>query len=189
MLRPTLVVFLLVVLSSGVARAQEPQPAPPPEAPPPPPAEPPAVATPPPAEQPPPPAYPPPAYYPPPGAYLPPGAYPPGDYPLGYYPEPPEELPYEEVRPIPPGYHEETQIRKGLVIAGASVFGGIYILTAIFTSVIISAEGEGEGYEALYAPLVGPWIAFGTIQDEINANGALILAASGVAQAGGVAMF
>ena len=98
-------------------------------------------------------------------------------------------MPYEEGRPIPPGYHEETQIRKGLVIAGAAVFGGIYILTAIFTSVIISAEGEGEGYEALYAPLVGPWIAFGTIKDEINANGALILAASGVAQAGGVAMF
>jgi hypothetical protein len=200
----SLVVCSSVLMSSAPLLAQAP-PAeqPPAEAPsdpdePLPPAEPPPpeVATEP--AEPPPPAYPPPAYpppaYPPPGAY-PPGYYPPpppGYYPPGYYPgypvEPPSELPYEEGAPIPPGYKPESRIRKGLVIAGACVFGGVYIFSVIWGSVFISAEGEGEGYEALYVPVVGPFIAMGTIEGVETSSGAL-LAVDGIAQVGGVAMF
>jgi len=143
-------------------------------------------------EQPPAPAQPPPAYGPPPGAYPPPGYYPPpppGYYPPGYYPEPPSEIDYEEGQPIPPGYRPEEKIRKGLVIAGACVFGGVYLVTVIMVSTTASdAVDRGEGPEWLYVPLAGPFIAIAAI-DGMNTGVGALLALDGVAQVGGLAMF
>ena len=139
-----------------------------------------------PPQQPPPPAYPPPGYGPPPGYYPPP---PPGYYPPGYYPEPPSEIDYEEGQPIPPGYRPEEKIRKGLVIAGACVFGGVYLVNVIMVATMApEAVERGEGPEWLYVPLVGPFIAIAAIED-MNAGIGALLAIDGLAQVGGLAMF
>src|SRR5690349_4987127 len=43
---------------------------------------------------------------------------------------------YEEGDPIPPGYHAESKVRKGLVIGGAVTFGVMYILSVLVGAAI-----------------------------------------------------
>jgi hypothetical protein len=162
-----LAVLAIVATLSQVASAQQttppdPQPAPtttttapaPPAAPPPAPPPPPQGAYP----------YPPPGYapypYPPP---YPPYGYPPPPY--GYAPpEPPPRpavIPYEEGDEIPPGYHLESRVRRGPVIAGTILFAttyGINLLAASFT------EDEDEELW-LYVPGVGTWPLVGNCSD------------------------
>jgi hypothetical protein len=66
----------------------------------------------------------------------------------------PEQLPYRDGEQAPPGYHLETGVRKGLVIAGASMFGAGY---GISIAVAASTEGD-ETAMPLYVPVVGPFI-------------------------------
>src|SRR5256885_12603007 len=105
--------FLLmgVVVPSGVL-AQTPPPLPPSQAPQAPPVYAPA---PPPAEA-------------PPGWSTTPGYPPAAAAPYGVAP-PPMELRYIEGRPVPPGYHPEVRLRKGLVISGSVLFGVSYFLS------------------------------------------------------------
>jgi hypothetical protein len=86
------------------------------------------------------PGYPPPAYYPP----APP-------------PIPPARISYVEGRPIPAGYHLDTQPRKGLVVTGAVLFGGMYVISA---SVAGSSKHDGDSY--LFVPVIGPFIDMST---------------------------
>src|SRR3954454_10582205 len=81
-----------------------------------------------------------------PATYAPPMAYSPPP------PAPPETLPYESDRPVPYGYHVASKARKGLVIAGASVFGGGYALAAMAGL----ANEPQRGW--LFVPLAGPII-------------------------------
>ncbi|MEJ7735671.1 MAG: hypothetical protein WKG00_41595 [Polyangiaceae bacterium] len=133
------------------------------------------------AQPPPPPGYP--AQYP--GGY--PGAYPGGFQP----PMGPKTMPYEDGDPVPPGYHVDTHVRKGLVIGGAVTFGSVYLLTALSAAVAQSAA-DGVGSDAdeatpLYIPVAGPFIAMGTLNAE--GGGIFALALVGVAQAAGLGMF
>src|SRR5262245_28427624 len=128
-MRSGIATWLAVFLLASAAQGQAPPPAPS-QAPPPAPSQAPSPQT-----QAPPPSAPsgPPLYqpYPP---YPPPyGAYP-YPYPYPYQqppPTPPRELPYKEGAAIPPGYHVDTRIRRGPIIAGASMAGSTYMINLL----------------------------------------------------------
>jgi hypothetical protein len=112
---------------------------------------------------PPPPGYAPPPGYPPQGypspyGYPPPPGYAPYPYPPppGYYapqaPPPPREMNYEEGQEIPAGYHVESRVRRGPIIAGSIMFGTTY-----FVDIIIASESSSKDADWLYLPVVGPW--------------------------------
>lgn len=93
----------------------------------------------------------------------------------------PRTLDWEPGEPVPEGYHLTTQIRTGLVVGGAVVFGVTWFLNALVASIGIQAA-------PLYIPIVGPFIAMGTFRS-LQAVDAFFLALDGLTQAGGVAMF
>jgi hypothetical protein len=69
----------------------------------------------------------------------------------------PARLDYVDGGEIPPGYHVETGIRTGLVIAGAVMLGvGYGIAAGAAASTDIGDEGH-----VLYVPVVGPFILAG----------------------------
>jgi hypothetical protein len=115
---------------------------------------------------------PPPGYYPPPGYGVPPGAM------LG-----PKTLEYEEGDPVPPGYHPETRVRKGLIIGGAVTFGVLYLLSAATAA---AADDFTDDLTPLYIPAVGPFITIGTANAE--GAGTFLLIVDGIAQSGGLLM-
>jgi hypothetical protein len=99
----------------------------------------------------------PPPGYPPQGAY--PG-YPPGSYPApapAPAKPPPKYLAFHAGKSIPAGYHHDTRLRKGPLIAGAVVLGVPYVLGAA-----IAAGGNYANKSAfLLIPAVGPWLTLG----------------------------
>ncbi len=124
-------------------------------------------------------------YSPPtPGAYPQPApgypAYgaPPPAYPMPYYYPPvdmrPATLDYDPAKPIPPGYHLESHARRGFVVSGSIIFGISYL----FAIVVAGQSTEGPSYDdgsssnnvpfspgLLYIPVLGPWLALGTVKD------------------------
>jgi hypothetical protein len=110
---------------------------------------------------------------------------------------------WSDGEPIPPGYHEATRVRKGLVIGGAVLFGSTYLISA-FTATAGAANASetcainmdfgssqdcntGNPLTALFIPAVGPFI-----QMAHSGNGAVgnfWLALDGIAQVGGITMF
>jgi hypothetical protein len=146
-----------------------------------------------PAGQPPPQAY----GQPPPGYGQPPPP-PPGGYyspqPTGYTAPPPmgpRVLDWEEGDPMRPGYHPETRIRKGMVIAGAVTFGVTYLTTALVGAVASdlanATNSSSSAILPLFIPAVGPFIAIGTLN--ANVTGGFFLALDGIAQSAGIALF
>jgi hypothetical protein len=101
----------------------------------------------------------------------------------------------EDDQHVPPGYHVETRIRKGLVITGAAVFGGLYVLSFLTAASIHANNGyNDDGTRStrnddgafLFVPIVGPFLQM-TKTDTAWAN--VFLAIDGAAQAGGALMF
>lgn len=92
----------------------------------------------------------------------------------------PKTMRYEEGMRIPPGYHRESRIRRGLVIAGAITFGTLHLFSIGIASL------DTDSTKPLYAPVVGPIIAIGTL--EPSTGGAVILAVDALGQAAGLAM-
>jgi tetratricopeptide (TPR) repeat protein len=81
--------------------------------------------------------------------------------------------------------------RTGLIIAGASIFGGAYLI-GIIGGAVCSADGyicgpQGWGW---YVPLIGPFIAMGSYQKANDDYAAVeaVLAVDGLLQIGGVTM-
>jgi hypothetical protein len=64
---------------------------------------------------------------------------------------------------VPPGYHPETRIRKGLVISGSILLGVPY-----FLSLSVAASSRKDADRWLYAPLVGPFADLATRKDDCN---------------------
>ena len=117
--------------------------------------------------------------YPPAPGYAP-YPYPTPTYPMPYYyppaaPEPemrPTYLEYEPNKPIPPGYRLASGIRKGLVIPGSIMFGISYVISIIPGAVAqesyeYSSSSNGVPFKPslLVIPVLGPWIALGTVHD------------------------
>jgi hypothetical protein len=100
---------------------------------------------------------------------------------------------WSEGEPIPPGYHESTRIRRGLVIGGAVLFGTTYLLTALTGSILISANNDcggtcgSSGWGTLLIPAVGPFVSMAHSGN--TALGNFWLAFDGLAQVGGITMF
>lgn len=116
-----------------------------------------------------------------PGAYppaAPPAPYPqymaqPPAYPIYYAPVDmrPPTMEYDPSKPIPPGYRVESYARKGFVISGSIIFGISYGFSLALASA--AEEEETSSYSSgvpynpgmLYIPILGPWIALGTMHD------------------------
>jgi hypothetical protein len=119
----------------------------------------------------------------------------------------PYEMEYLEGAEIPPGYMKVERMRKGLVIAGAVTFGVSWLVSATAgvaltdehnnNSCAYSEDYSGNGYGycddddesdavPLFIPVVGPFIAMGTLDAEGPGRAALFL--DGVVQVGGLAM-
>jgi len=95
---------------------------------------------------------------------------------------------WDSGQPIPPGYHVEEHVRKGLIIGGAVTFASTYLLSALVAASVESVPQNGNsGYGALYVPGVGPFILMA--QGGNIALGDFLLAIDGIAQLGGIAMF
>ena len=77
----------------------------------------------------------------------------------------PMEMRYVEGRPIPPGYHVETRLRRGLVVSGPIIFGVPYLL-----SMSVAASSKYTPDRWLYAPVVGPFVNLATRSDDCNPN-------------------
>ena len=93
---------------------------------------------------------------------------------------------WEEGQPVPPGYHPDTRIRKGLVIGGAVMFGTLYLLSALVAAAGSDSSSNGGNAEAaLWIPGVGPFIQMTSTSSSV-AN--VFLAIDGLGQAGGLAM-
>jgi len=121
----------------------------------------------------------PPVYGTPPGGQPGYGAPPP---PPPYYAGP-EKLEYDEDRPIPPGYHLESSVRKGLVIGGAVTFGAVYLFNVL---IAIPLTAIDDDFTPLYIPVAGPFVTIATEQSE--GAGTTALAIDGVVQVGGLVM-
>lgn len=97
---------------------------------------------------------------------------------------PTEITDWQEGEPIPPGYHAVQRMRKGLVIAGATTFGALYLLSAFGASVTHDANGNGDA-DALYIPVLGPFIQ---MTKTTAYTGQMANVIDGVGQGAGVVM-
>jgi hypothetical protein len=167
-----IVLFCAACASTSIeARAQAPQPYPYPPAP-----------------------YPPYPYAPAPYGYPPPYA-PPPPAPVPAQPQPPTVVyDWDPDVPVPQGYTMVDTVNSRLLVPGITLFATGWVLSVLIAGVGSSAEKEdaddaADGVTAgdwmpLYAPVVGPFIAIGTLDPSPAGTGVLL--ADGVLQVGGV---
>jgi hypothetical protein len=175
--------------AAAPARAQAPAPLPAPAPMPPPVAPMPAPAAPPPGPA---PAFVAPAALAPaprPGVYpMPPPGYPmqPGAYPM--YVVVPSEMDWEPGQPIPPGFQPDTRVRLGFVLSGAVTLGVVWLGNVVVASLTLG-NGNGSETAPLFAPVLGPFIAIGTIgPSALTGLGVFWLAFDGVVQGAGAGL-
>jgi hypothetical protein len=96
----------------------------------------------------------------------------------------PPQMDWDDDRQAPPGYHLETRVRKGLVIAGSVTFGSMYLLTAMGAAIANDSCKSCNG-SLLYVPVAGPLLYLGEVPSQ---TGKLFLVVDSVAQAAGAAM-
>ena len=96
----------------------------------------------------------------------------------------PDRAPYRG-GPVPSGYHVETHVRSGLLIAGAITLGISYGV-----AVAIAAQPwASDEVRAFYAPLVGPFIFAALVQhDDTYGFATAIGILLGIIQTGGATM-
>jgi hypothetical protein len=97
----------------------------------------------------------------------------------------------------PPGYHTESRARTGLVVSGGVMFGVTYALSAITAIGAISANDSG--YQPLFIPVAGPFVALGSthvfvgtqdgLQEAGKVLGAIALVFDGIIQFAGATLF
>lgn len=90
---------------------------------------------------------------------------------------------YTEGDPVPPGYHPDTRVRKGLVIGGSVLFGTTYLLSALVGAAVNDTGGRGT---FLMLPVVGPFLQMAVTD---SSTGNVVLAIDGLAQGAGALMF
>ncbi len=100
---------------------------------------------------------------------------------------PPRELELVEGAAVPDGYVVESRINKGLVIAGATTLGAVYLLTTLGAAIAVDTSSNPEAYEPLFIPVAGPFVTIHTA--DANATGTFGLVLDGLAQTAGLSMF
>ncbi len=92
---------------------------------------------------------------------------------------------YIEGSKVPDGYTKTERVRKGLVIGGAVTWGVSWLIAA--TAAASIDEEIRDDTAPLFVPVVGPFIAMGTLEPEGAGRAALFI--NGMAQVAGAAMF
>jgi hypothetical protein len=101
-------------------------------------------------------------------------------------------IPYAPGGPVPEGFRISRGFDSGLFAAGVAIFGFSYAMSVVLAVSDVSLvetdrEDEPTGRNrALYAPLIGPWVALGTM-DRPGGEVALLIA-DGVVQAAGLSL-
>jgi hypothetical protein len=99
----------------------------------------------------------------------------------------PRELRYDEDRGPVPGYHVEERRHRGLLIAGALIFGISYGVSALVGATGLAEGEDGFPVAPLLIPLAGPVVTIGTAAEEAEQGYAL--GGLAVVQAAGAALF
>jgi hypothetical protein len=94
-------------------------------------------------------------------------------------------LPYDPVRPVPPGYHVVPEPTSDLVPIGFGTAGAAYILSLLPIVGAQSSHADTPGHSSLLIPVLGPFVAIRTLDAEGMGIVALLLL--GAAQTGGLA--
>jgi len=97
---------------------------------------------------------------------------------------------WEPGQAIPYGYHEETRVRKGMVISGAITFGVLYLYSTMIASIgsdLSSGTGGDNKVAYMYLPVLGPFLEISQTNGSASANELLVL--DGLAQGVGAALF
>lgn len=95
----------------------------------------------------------------------------------------PAHLPYVEGAPVPAGYHVNTRMRSGFLIAGSITFGVMYGV-----SVLGAADSRSSEAKWLYLPVAGPVIYGATLKGMWAGLGMMVMWVDAAVQAGGIAM-
>lgn len=112
---------------------------------------------------------------------------PPPPLPPGYvYQTGPIIMPYNDGDLIPEGYHVHSEPRRAVWITGLSVFSGFYLLALYFAA----AGGRDDGTQALFVPVIGPFIGEAMARDcDFCAVRTIMYVADGLLQTTGTALF
>jgi hypothetical protein len=73
-------------------------------------------------------------------------------------------LKWKEGERVPPGYHVEERVRRGMVIAGAITLGVPYIIGLSFASAADFENSSGW----LAVPALGPWLMMAFREDQCD---------------------
>lgn len=95
----------------------------------------------------------------------------------------PYTMEYIEGAEVPDGYTKVERVRKGLVIGGAVTWGVSWLMAATAAAAI---ENKADEAAPLYIPVVGPFIAMGTLEADGAGRAGLLI--NGMAQVAGAAM-
>ncbi len=133
------------------------------------------------------PASPAPMMQPPPPQQPPPGPYvaPPRDKRGNFLEGRPLRLAWQPGEVVPPGYEPVSGPSKRFLISGM-VVGGAPYLGSFIAAYVAAIEGSGEEWGALFAPVIGPFIAVETAG--ASDVGAYLLILDGLAQTTGIAL-
>jgi hypothetical protein len=103
------------------------------------------------------------------------------------------QIPWDQDKPVPPGFRLGSGPRWGLFVGGMATFGFSYLTGVILAANDVRLTGQDEELEVssgrndpLYAPLIGPFVALGT--EERPAGEQALLAVGGLLQAGGLTL-
>jgi hypothetical protein len=83
--------------------------------------------------------------------------------------------------------------RIGLAAAGGSIFGGVYLMTVLFTSTFdnlcsSSSTSQCNRHWPMYIPVIGPFIDIPNIINYTSPGMVPLVVLDGLAQAAGIAM-
>ena len=93
--------------------------------------------------------------------------------------------PYEG-QPIPPGYRLDDRQNRGLVIAGAVVFGATYGVAALVGATGLAEGEDGQPVAPLLIPVAGPIVT--TFTADMQLEPVLALVGNSVVQVGGITL-
>jgi hypothetical protein len=98
--------------------------------------------------------------------------------------------------PAPAGYHVETAMRESLLLPGAILFGGTYLLSVVVattdtesTSLLVPIAGpflqigkaSGSTHHDITTAVTAPWIGFALLLDALAQAGGAVMLVAGLA--------
>ncbi|HXI56327.1 MAG TPA: hypothetical protein VNO55_09725 [Polyangia bacterium] len=75
-------------------------------------------------------------------------------------------------QPVPPGYHPETRMRRGSIIAGLITFGVPYLYSSLFAAA--GEDANSSSLRPLWVPVLGPFLEIANSHSAV-ADYALVL--------------